>query len=1184
MAHDFMPKAKAFTRIVQRTSSNEPSSTNSLSNGKSDSRHNHGLQRQMWTPAVLQTVSLAGFAVLFAAMLIVIAVLYWLSNRNEGLSTSESKYHYLWTYGPTAVLTIVAGCWGQVEYRTKQLMPWKSMSTTPKPAPQSLLLDYISDWNVLVMFRALKQSDWAAALAILGTLLIKLLTVVSTGLFMLQAVQMDKIPTVLEAQAIFNGTMYNGSMVDATAAMTVAGTRWLGLPHPVGTTEKYAFQPFTTSNTPLGFDAVISGTVDLFSPDLQCDVGTVTNWTQGCGTEMCEYTRLNITLSTSSCSKYHFTSFQKSSSSAGGYYAEVFSTTCADTSNGSNNTPLIFTAAHWTDNSTRIQALVCTPTYTVSQGLVSLLYGNQSTVTVNPTANITSNNAILNVSPNELGAGLISTLAAAEDTLDTLNYVDTSVGSFQTYQYNLSDPNSSYPTAFYLVANLSSPHALSDLLDASVLKAVSLPTYTAMTAQIARRYLMSSSNIKFKGTYSAHIQRLIVREFSVRVMEATLAALIILIAGLWTWRPVRCTPRDPSTIAGMASILSRSPSVSGRLVGCQGATDLVNELADGQYHSKASEDDGWRTFSIEATNKATEGTRTRVSSGPITWWQPMSASLWWWVISIVLPILIIAGLETAYQISRHQNGLGNIDSEGYIRYTWVYLPALVMLVTRVFFDCIHFSAMLFQPYLELRQGGITTPGSLMENHLSKMTPFSFCTAIARRQWAVCATATSVLLAPVLTVAVSGLYSTEDVTYMRPASIARIDSFNSSISPHSSTDSNPGIGLTGALVVAANLSYPPWTYGELVIPTLSEDSLADSNGLVQLQSLANGSSDNPDSLQLTVPALRASLTCEALAENIVYSVEAPEEDYDVWQLRMNLGNKSSNDSLITLSVETDYPGEEITRFGVLSYLKGTLAFGDYPTFIGFYGTLNGNSTNGFRGFTCNPRIDEVDANGSFILPGLQIGSLSANDSSARLFTDNVTSDLSFSNYLPQPINQDNQAFDAFFSAMIDDQKTLTMEDITDLAHYPTVINATQHLYRVLMAQSINGNSRIPSSTNSTRYSGTLMNPNGLRLVQSAISTRILEGCLAAMILSTLVAYRFMRTKEVIPVNPCSIAGTAMLLAGSDMLKSDVLPPGSEWWDDKELMRRGTFSGLVFGLGWWEGSRFGIDIGKPEAYRD
>ncbi|PWY77270.1 hypothetical protein BO94DRAFT_498710 [Aspergillus sclerotioniger CBS 115572] len=1177
MFANFMPKAKAFTRVAQKPPSSHVRTVSSHSDDSLAGGLNHEVRRQMWVPVMLHSMTFVAFAVLFIIFIIVIEVLYSVSNRKDGLSSSQEKYHYLWTYGPTAVLTIVAGFWGQVEYRTKQLAPWKSMSQEPKPGSQSLLLDYVSDWNVVVMFRALRQSVWVVPLAVLGTLLIKLVTVVSTGLFMLQSVYMEAVPTTLHTQASFNAAGYDGAKVDGTAAMVVAGAWWLDLSYPVGSTDKYAFQPFT-SKSQLGSQAVVSGTVDMFSADLQCDVGTVTNWTQECTSQGCEDLQLNMTLSTPSCSKYPLSSFIRSTSCVGGYYADVFSATCADTA---ADEQLIFAAAHWSENLTEIQTLICSPTYNITQGSVSLLYGNQSVVSLHP-SNSSTYRTIPDLRPAELGTGLVSTMAGAEDTLDTLTYVDDSTTEGRGYQYNFSDPNSTYPSGFYVVANLSSPHAMSDLLDASILERVSRPAFTAIAAQIARQYLLSSADADFKGTYSAHIQRVVVRELSARIMEAALAVLVVLTAMLWVWRPVRSTPRDPGTIAGLATILSRSPDVSHRLAGCRNAQDITAELADGKYHTRVTDYDG-RTFSIEEQH-ATEGTRTRVSSGPMTWWQPMSVSLWWWAISIFLPLLIIAGLETAYQMSAQHDGLGTVDSSGYIRYTWVYLPALVMLIVRIFFDCIHFSAMLFQPYLELRRGGVTAPSSLMENHLSEVTIYSFITAIARQQWAICATAFTVLLAPVLTVAVSGLYSTQDVVNTSPASIARTDTFNYTITPHSSTDSDPGLGLTGALVVAVNMSYPAWTYDELVIPTLSEDSLTDKHGKVQDQSYLNSTTDDPTVLELSLPALRASLNCTALPSDVIYNVTLPDDFFPAWSIEMSLGeNCQDGDGTVSMSVETDYPNQTQAVFGSFQYLSG-FAFGECPSLLGFYGVFNGNSTSNLRGFTCNPQIDQVNATGTFTLPGLEIQSVTTDASSSQLFSTNITSNLYFTDFLPEATNQYNQAFDNVFSAMLNDEKTLSISDLTDMSHYDTVVNATQHLYRVLMAQSLNGNSRIPSTTNSTRYTGTIVNPNRVRLVQSAISTRIIEGCLLAMVISTVIAYYFMHTKEVIPVNPCSIAGAATLLAGSDMVKSDVLPPGSEWCSDKELLRRGYFNGLVFGLGWWDGPRFGIDIGKPEPYRD
>nr|XP_001396288.2 hypothetical protein ANI_1_620114 [Aspergillus niger CBS 513.88] len=1165
MLGNILPNAKTFARVPGKPPSTGVRDVSGQSDG--DSLPGYAPRRHMWSPVILRSVSLAVFGVLFICFIIVIEVLYSVSTQKKGLSTSEERYHYLWTYGPTAVFTIVAGFWGQVEYRTKQLMPWKFMIQEPKPATRSLLLDYVSDWNVVILFRALKQSSWAVVLAVLGTLLIKLITVVSTGLFMLQNVYMKDVPTTLMTQASFDAAGFNGSKVDGTAAMVVAGAWWLNLPYPLGSTDRYAFQPFTTSDKKLGADAVISGTVDMFSADLVM--------------RRRHSRKLDFRLQHAN----------RSSSSVGGYYADVFTATCTDTdtANGLNDTRLIFAAAHWSDNSTKIQALVCSPTFRISQGSVSLLYGNQSVTSIQSYTNISGNSTIPGFEGIELGTGLVSSLSLAEDTLDTLNYVDTTTHSLTTYQYNLSNPNSTYPSAFYLVANLTSPHTMPDLLNASILERVSRPTFNAMAAQIARQYLLSSADGNFAGTYSAHTQRVVVRELSVRIMEATLAVLIILTAALWICRPNRCTSRDPGTIAGLASILSRSPKVSERLTGCKNAQDLATNLADGRFYTRVTDNDGWRTFGIEEDQKATEASRPGASSaGPLIWWRPISVTVWWWIISIVLPVLIIAGLEASYQVSARQDGLGTVTSGGYIHYVWAYLPALIFLIVRIFFDCIHFSAMVFQPYLELRQGGVTAPGSLMENHLSKLTLFSFLTAIKRKQWAVCATGFTVLLAPALTVAVSGLYSTQDIMYTRSASIARTDTFNTTISPLSSTTSDPGLGLTGALVVGANLSYPAWTYDELVLPTLNEASLTDKDGTVQTNSSSfNSTSDSLVLLNLTLPALRANLTCEALPQDIVYYIKPAWYSFPMFDLRMQLDKKCQGEDTSTdFTITTDYPNATRTTFGAFKYLKDEIDFGDCPALMGFYGVIDGNSTAQIRGFTCNPQIDEVNATTSLSLPGLDIQSATADDSTSRLFTTNISTTLKFDSFLSQPVNKQDQAFDAFFSAMLNDQKTLSLSDITDPSHYATVINATQHLYRTLMAQSMNGNARITSNDSQTSFPATIVDPNRTRLTQSAISTRILEAFLAAMIVSTLVASYFMQTKEVLPFNPCSIAGAGALVAGSDILKSDTLPVGSEWCNDKEMLKRGYFSGLVFGLGWWAGDdpRFGIDVGRATEERE
>lgn len=309
-------------------------------------------------------------------------------------------------------------------------------------------------------------------------------------------------------------------------------------------------------------------------------------------------------------------------------------------------------------------------------------------------------------------------------------------------------------------------------------------------------------------------------------------------------------------------------SLSERLAGVQNKGDLKAALARGLYSSHVADNEGQRTFSIEPRYRAGEETRpTAGSSDPnAPWWKPISKG--WQFASVALPVLIIIGLEITFQFSRRREGLADITSNGYIRYTWVYVPALVMILVHIFFKGIHFSAMIVQPYLELKRGAATA-GSIMENHLSKLTVHSFWSALSKRQFTLSASALSVILAPALRVAVSGLYAAEDVHDPRPVSIIPRDSLTSGQDINISGGRRIyGLGLTGALVVAANMSYPPWTYGEVIIPSLREETLTDREGNVPYQP-SNERSNDLSVLRLTLLALRARLECDILAEDAIH---------------------------------------------------------------------------------------------------------------------------------------------------------------------------------------------------------------------------------------------------------------------------------------------------------------------------
>ena len=56
---------------------------------------------ELWTPFILRKATLVGLACLFLLMIVVLEVIFYLSNKYQGISTSDPQKHYLWTYGPT---------------------------------------------------------------------------------------------------------------------------------------------------------------------------------------------------------------------------------------------------------------------------------------------------------------------------------------------------------------------------------------------------------------------------------------------------------------------------------------------------------------------------------------------------------------------------------------------------------------------------------------------------------------------------------------------------------------------------------------------------------------------------------------------------------------------------------------------------------------------------------------------------------------------------------------------------------------------------------------------------------------------------------------------------------------------------------------------------------------------------
>ena len=61
-----------------------------------------GKGRRMWNPFWLWRNTLIGFTLVYVLLIVILVILYHVSDLQHGLSTQSSRNCYSWTYGPTA--------------------------------------------------------------------------------------------------------------------------------------------------------------------------------------------------------------------------------------------------------------------------------------------------------------------------------------------------------------------------------------------------------------------------------------------------------------------------------------------------------------------------------------------------------------------------------------------------------------------------------------------------------------------------------------------------------------------------------------------------------------------------------------------------------------------------------------------------------------------------------------------------------------------------------------------------------------------------------------------------------------------------------------------------------------------------------------------------------------------------
>ena len=222
-----------------------------------------------WSPFYLRPTTLLCYGSVLILLIVLLQTLLAASQRNQGLAPGQDDLRYLWTYGPTALMTVLTAFWARVEFQAQSVTPWIRMSDAQEESDvkEALLLDYTSMLKPVALFKSFKNCDWIVGIAISGQLVSQLAVALSTGLLDIdwRVVDLEPVPVVLET-AFSNDTrvVEPFSELDLYASLEVLKGN---APYPRGTTSAFAYQ---TVRSELA-DAELRTTVDGFTVDMACE-------------------------------------------------------------------------------------------------------------------------------------------------------------------------------------------------------------------------------------------------------------------------------------------------------------------------------------------------------------------------------------------------------------------------------------------------------------------------------------------------------------------------------------------------------------------------------------------------------------------------------------------------------------------------------------------------------------------------------------------------------------------------------------------------------------------------------------------------------------------------------------------------------------------------------------------------
>jgi hypothetical protein len=557
--------------------------------------------------------------------------------------------------------------------------------------------------------------------------------------------------------------------------------------------------------TSAGPNASRSGLVETFHADLACEIGLVNSILVN---PFESYLSIIADMSDGDCAtgpieiarteKYHHSTEIRSLMPIG----EVTFKQCQDESQpklfvffGQLDAMVSFASDNLTVYAFNSTVLVCTPDHTLQEAFVTT---DSAGALID--VGIVNTSDEITTSPWDFWSAFNMSLHIAEPT-----FVEGYDHGQMGYTYD----------AFFAALSASRSRQPVEYLNPDTLMQDSRRLYSTTAGQIANRFMRAHSTRTATGSYKTTRSRVILKVITVRIIEAGLMTMIICACLMTGFSPHLSASTTGTTLASLAAVLQRNDGLKPRLHGSgKESLDRIKVKLSGQSFSLNGNPNTLHLRASEATLLTSSTSVAEIT----TWWRPAVFSIYMKIALLILPLAVIACLEATFQRSTREDGLGDALLNQYWHYAWTLIPASTMTLVSLLYSSVTWSVALLDPYSILRTGSVAAQHTLWQMNLTKPSILLTYQGLRLKRYALLTASMSALLAPLLTIIVSGLILVQTVDKTEGLTVSLADHISSPVGLNvNETAWNQASILAAYLLYQGYGSYPEGTYKNTVFP-------------------------------------------------------------------------------------------------------------------------------------------------------------------------------------------------------------------------------------------------------------------------------------------------------------------------------------------------------------------------------